>query len=87
MDGHDSLHLSQREIETAFSDAVIAERFPPILTTQQAAELLQLPINTIYQWRSRGLLNSCSRKIGKHVRFFRDRLIQQLFNQGISNAG
>lgn len=30
-----------------------------------------------------GLLKSCSRKMGKHVRFFRDRLIRLLFNEGL----
>jgi excisionase family DNA binding protein len=82
-----SLDLSSAEITAAFSDPIDAERFPTILTPQQVAELLQVPLDTIYQWRSRGLLDTCSRKIGKHVRFFRDRLITLLFNKGLSNAG
>lgn len=82
-----SLDLSPAEIAAAFSDPVDAERFPPILTPQQAAELLQVPLDTIYQWRSRGLLDRCSRKVGKHVRFVRNRLIALLFNEGLTNAG
>jgi excisionase family DNA binding protein len=82
-----SLNLSPAEIAEAFSDPLDAERFPPVLTLEQAAELLQIPLDTIYQWRSRGLLSTCSRKVGKHVRFIRNRLVALLFNEGLSNAG
>jgi excisionase family DNA binding protein len=83
MDGKLSLDLSPAEIAAAFSDPLYAERFPPVLTTEQAAELLQYPLDTIYQWRARGLLDRCSQKVGKHVRFFRDRLIALIFNEGL----
>ena len=83
MDGKLSLDLAPAEIAAAFSDPLYAERFPPLLTLEQAAELLQYPLDTIYQWRSRGLLDRCSRKVGKHVRFFRDRLIALIFNEGL----
>ncbi len=78
-----SLRLSDKEIATAFSEPRWAERFPPVLTLAQAAELLQIPLQTLYQWRSRGLLGHCSRKVGKHVRIYRDRLLKQVFNEGI----
>lgn len=78
-----SLRLSDREIAAAFSEPRWAERFPPVLTLVQAAELLQVPLQTLYQWRSRGLLGHCSRKVGKHVRIYRDRLLKQVFNEGI----
>jgi excisionase family DNA binding protein len=91
MDGrhsrHVSLELSPAEIEAAFADPLDADRFPPVLTLEQAAELLQVPLDTIYQWRSRGLLDRCSQKVGKRVRFFRNRLIALIFNEGLSNAG
>lgn len=81
MDGSPGLRLSAREISAAFADPEVAKQFPPILTIDQAADLLQIPKATLYDWRSRGLLNGCSRRIGKHIRFFRDRLINRLFNQ------
>lgn len=65
---------------------VCAERFPPVLTIQQAAELLQVPVQTLYQWRSRELLGTCCRKVGKHLRFYRDRLIKKAFNEGLTAA-
>jgi excisionase family DNA binding protein len=75
------LHLSAKEIAAAFSDPHWATRFPPILSVDQAAELLQVPKQTVYDWRSRGLLSGCCRKVGKHLRFFRDRLLLKLFNE------
>lgn len=64
-------------------DPNLASRFPPVLTTDQAAELLQVPKATLYDWSSRGLLKGCARKVGKHLRFFRDRLLLKIFNEGI----
>lgn len=80
-----SLKLTDREIAAAFSEPRWVEKFPPILTLKQAAELLQIPLQTLYQWRSRGLLGHCSRKVGKHVRIYRDRLLKQVFNEGIDS--
>jgi len=86
MDGDQSLRLTDKEIASSFAGPLWAERFPPIMTLDQAAELLQMSKATLYDWRSRGLLGKCSRKIGKHVRVFRDRLLQQAFNQGITDG-
>lgn len=83
MDCDRSLGLTDKEIALSFSAPLWAERFPPILSVEQAAELLQVPVGTIYDWRSRGLLGSCSRRLGKYVRFNRDRLCKQVFNEGI----
>ena len=78
-----SLKLSDKEIAAPFSVSPWSEKYPPVLTLEQAAELLQVPLPTLYQWRSRGLLGHCSRKVGKHLRVFRDRLLKQAFNEGI----
>jgi excisionase family DNA binding protein len=83
MDGDTNLKLTDREIASTFADPLWAERFPPVMTVKQAAELLQIPVDTIYQWRSRELLKGCCRKIGKHLRFYRDRLVKKVFNEGL----
>lgn len=77
----DDCHLTPKEIAAAFADPVWAQRFPPILNIDQAAELSQIPKQTLYAWRSQGRLAGCSRKVGKHLRFFRDRFIQTLFTK------
>ena len=64
MDGKQSLKLTDREIAAAFADSSWAERFPPVMSLDQAVELLQIPKATLYDWRSRGLLGSCSAKWG-----------------------
>lgn len=74
------LKLSDREVAQSFIDPVWATKFPPVMSIEQAAELLQMPIATLYDWRSRGLLNGCCRKVGKRLRFLRDRLMKQIFN-------
>ncbi len=82
----DGLNLSAAEIRATFDSAEWATRFPPVLSTPQAAELLQVPLDTIYDWSSRGLLKGCSRRAGKHLRFFRDRLISKVFNEGLNRG-
>jgi excisionase family DNA binding protein len=71
--------LSAKELAMLFSDPLWASRFPPILTSDQAAELLQIPKQTLYDWSSRGLLTGCKARVGKHLRLIRDRLIQKFF--------
>jgi hypothetical protein len=81
------LALTGAEVSAAFSAGPWAEQYPPLLTMDQAAALLQIPKSTLYQWRSRGLLKRCSRRAGKRVLFFRDRLILTVFNEGLSANG
>lgn len=85
MAGDQSLRLTDKEISSAFADPLWAQRFPPVLSIEQASDLLQLPKATLYDWRSRGLLGTCSRKVGKRVRFWRDRLMRLVFNDGLAD--
>ena len=75
------LDLTADEISSAMAGADGAERYPAILTLAQAAELAQVPLGTIRDWRSRGLLAGCSSRPGKQVRIWRDRFIQFLFSK------
>ena len=81
------LKLTKAEIASAFADPHWAGAYPPVLSVDQAARLLQVPKATIYDWSSRGLLRGCGRKVGKHLRLFRDRLITRIFNEGLSTYG
>ena len=72
--------FSDAELATAFADPESARRFPPILNVAQAADLMQVPIATVHDWSSRGLLRGCARKIGKHLRISRDRFLRKAFN-------
>jgi excisionase family DNA binding protein len=86
MDGDENLKLTPREIAAA-CESNVGLVIPVVLTVEEAAELLRMPKQTIYDWRSRGLLKGCCRKVGKRLRFFRDRLIQKAFNEGIGEHG
>lgn len=78
-----SLELTDAEIAAWFSDPIWVKRFGPILGLKDAAELLSVPPNTLRDWRSRGLLNGCGRRAGKHLLFVRDRLLKRIFNEGL----
>ena len=82
----DGLHLTDKEIAAAFSASHWADRFPPFLDVNQAAELARVPKATIYSWSSRGLLKDCSRRVGRYLLFSRDRFIKRLFNEGINHV-
>lgn len=74
------LNLPITEVAQFFIEPHWADQFPPILTVDQAADLLKVPKQTIYDWSSRGLLDGCKAKVGKYLRLARDRLIQKAFD-------
>ena len=78
--------LTDDEIDGLFSESTWAERFPPVMSPDQAAELVQIPKQTLYDWSSRGLLGDCSFKAGKHLRIFRNRFLKLLASGGFSHA-
>jgi hypothetical protein len=56
------------------------------MTIEQVAELLNVKLGAVRDWRSRGLLRDCSRKVGKQVKFWRDRFIKDVFNKGVVSS-
>jgi hypothetical protein len=82
-----SLNLTAQDVADAFADPAWAAKFPPVLTVDQVAALLQVPKLTVYDWRSRGLLDGCCRKVGKHPRFFRNKLLLVVLNGGLHTHG
>ena len=71
--------LSKAEIQQAFADGPGAQ-FPPILSVDQFATLLQLNAKTVYEWIAKGRLDGVFRKRGKHHLIWRDRALDLLFN-------
>jgi excisionase family DNA binding protein len=73
--------IKMADIAAAFNPDDLRRRFPPILTVAQVAELLGLGTRkTIYIWIAKGRLNGAFRKRGKHHLFWRDRVIDLIFN-------
>ncbi len=56
--------------------AVDPVKLPPILTPQEAAQLLRLKVSTLYRHASEGRYGSAIKR-GKPLRFWRDRLVQE----------
>lgn len=71
--------LSLAEIQEAYKGPD-GERYPPILSPKQLANLLGISRSTVYEWISRGYLDNAYRRRGKHTLIWRDRAIQILFN-------
>ena len=61
------------------SASIDGDRYPPILTPKQAAELLQVSLPTIYRWSSEDRYSLAIRR-GRPLRIWRDRLIEQFFS-------
>lgn len=78
-----SLKLTGDEITKSFSAGEWASKYPPVLTVDQVAELLSVPKATVYQWNSEGKLTGCAQRLGKHLRFLRDRLVLKLMSKGV----
>ena len=62
--------LTQQEMDAAL------QNYPPVLTLEEAAQLLRLKISTLYRHLSEGKYNKAVKR-GKPIRFWRDRLIQE----------
>lgn len=52
------------------------ESLPPILTLEDVAAYFDRKPNTIYEWKAKGLLDNACRKRGKHLFFWRDKVIE-----------
>jgi len=81
MDRKSSIKLSAAELASMFADEKWSQAFPPVLTVKAAAQLANVPVATIYDWSSRGLLGGFARRKGKRLRILRDRFIQFLFTE------
>lgn len=85
MPNDQSLKLSLHEIRAACDSG--GTPTPVVLTVDEAAALVRIPKATLYDWRSRGLLAGCCRRVGKRLLFFRDRLLLKVFNDGLIQNG
>ncbi len=73
------IQLTKAEIAKAFREGNGAQ-IPVILSTEQLAALVSRSPKTIYEWVALGYLDGTFRKRGNGHLFWRDRVIQALFN-------
>ena len=62
--------LTQGELDPALANV------PPVLTPQEAANLLRIKVSTLYRHVCEGRYGSAVKR-GKPLRFWRDRLVQE----------
>ena len=75
------LKLTHSEIAAAFATDDLRRAYPPILNVPEAVQLLRLRSpKTLYIWIERGRLDGAFRRRGKSYLFWRDRLIDRVFN-------
>ncbi len=72
--------MSQDHIEKILAD--YAERYPALISAEQAAEIAGVPLTTIYQWSSQGELDGCKCKPGRRLRISRDCLVLFVASSG-----
>lgn len=74
------IHLKPEEIRAAFDPADLQSQFPRVMHVNDVARLLGLKRATIYEWIAKGRFNDTVHKRGKHLLFWRDRVIKEIFN-------
>lgn len=75
-----SLRISHKEMHQAFETGTTPDRYPPILKTEQVLEMLGIAGSTLDEWIAKGRLKDTYRRRGKHRFFWRDRVIDRVFN-------
>lgn len=74
------IRLKPKEVHAAFESDPARECWPPVMSVQQVAKLLGLSPKTLYEWMSKGRLDGAYRRRGKHALFWRDRVLDVVFN-------
>ena len=60
--------------------AEYAMKYPALITFEQAAEIAQIPMGTVYDWSHRGLFDGFKIACGRERRLLRDRFVTHLLD-------
>lgn len=71
--------LTKDEIARAF-EAGEFSKFPSIMTTEEAAEMLRVAPKTLNSWKNASFLEGTYRQQRAEDRYWRDRLVECFFN-------
>ena len=71
--------ITRDELQKPF-EGELARDWPPVLSPAQVSDLLGISVSTLYEWVSKGRLDGAFRRRGKHLLFWRDRLLDIVFN-------
>lgn len=76
----DSIKLTRDEIQAAFDTPQMREQFPQLMNVETVARMVGKSAKTIYNWVESGRLKGAVRRQGKSLYFWRDRVIDRIFN-------
>lgn len=74
----------------AVDERLLAEyrqKFPPLITLSQAAEIAHVPLATAYDWSARKVFDGFKFKPGRSVLLSRDAFIEFLLKPPVPNPG
>jgi hypothetical protein len=63
--------------------ASYAQKYPALVSVEQASEIAQRPTKTIYHWSSLGQLAECKSRRGKRLLISRDCLVLFLLSEDV----
>jgi hypothetical protein len=66
--------MSDKEVDVLV--AQYADKYPPLILGREAAEIARVPLQTIYDWSSRQLLDDFKSKRGRHFLLRRDAFVR-----------
>jgi excisionase family DNA binding protein len=72
--------LTDDELTIPFRHGPWADRFPPVLTVTDVADLLRVGPKTIYEWVAKGRFEGTFRRRGKRLLFWRVKVVALIFN-------
>lgn len=76
--------LSAKE-QAALAAGPAWAHLPNFLTIDDVASVLRVPKHTVYAWSSQGALDKCKVRVGKYVRFVREKFIELVISGGLSS--
>ncbi|MFO0812012.1 MAG: hypothetical protein U0796_02270 [Gemmatales bacterium] len=67
-------------------DPHFASQYGELLTMELTACMLNVGLKSLYEWSSRGLINTCKRKLGRKISIFRDCLLNLIATHGLDTS-
>jgi len=73
--------MSSDDIDKILAD--YAQKYPPLISVEQASEIAQVPVKTIYHWSSLGDIAECKTRRGRRLLISRDCLVMFLLSEPV----
>lgn len=67
-------------------DPSFRQKYKSVIGVNEMTEMLHLKRKTVHEWSSRGLLDSCKRKIGRRLKIILECLLNRIANDGFDTA-